>query len=107
MICYQFNLEYLTQVVWSNEVDGQRFAFLDTLFSTDLQFIHHLPQTLLQFHPSAEIYTCFYSLQIAGLLKECGLHSQSNYTDEDYDIKQYRKVIADADQQAHAVIPSR
>jgi hypothetical protein len=42
-----------------------------------------------------------------GTLKECGLHSQSNYTDEDYDIKQYCKVIADADQQAHAVIPSR
>ncbi|EPR89812.1 hypothetical protein L313_0762 [Acinetobacter haemolyticus CIP 64.3 = MTCC 9819] len=30
-ICYQVNLEYLVQVVWSNEVDGQRFALPDTL----------------------------------------------------------------------------
>jgi len=29
-ICHQVNLEYLAQVVWSNEVDGQGFAFSDT-----------------------------------------------------------------------------
>ncbi|WP_180042636.1 aconitate hydratase AcnA [Acinetobacter sp. YH16039] len=34
-ICHQVNLEYLAQVVWSNEVDGQRFAFPDTLVGTD------------------------------------------------------------------------
>ncbi|NAR79856.1 MULTISPECIES: hypothetical protein [Acinetobacter] len=40
-ICYQFNVEYLTQVVWSNEVDGQRFALPVTLiqyrFTTQIQ----------------------------------------------------------------------
>ena len=34
-ICHQVNLEYLAQMVWSNEVDGQRFAFPDTLVGTD------------------------------------------------------------------------
>lgn len=34
-ICHQVNLEYLAQVVWSNEIDGQRFAFPDTLVGTD------------------------------------------------------------------------
>lgn len=34
-ICHQVNLEYLAQVVWRNEVDGQRFAFPDTLVGTD------------------------------------------------------------------------
>ncbi|MCO8091524.1 aconitate hydratase AcnA [Acinetobacter pseudolwoffii] len=34
-ICHQVNLEHLAQVVWSNEVDGQRFAFPDTLVGTD------------------------------------------------------------------------
>ena len=29
-ICYQFNLEYLAPVVWSNGVDGQGSAFADT-----------------------------------------------------------------------------
>ncbi|MEG1271614.1 MAG: aconitate hydratase AcnA [Acinetobacter sp.] len=34
-ICHQVNLEHLAQVVWSNEVDGQHFAFPDTLVGTD------------------------------------------------------------------------
>jgi len=34
-ICHQVNLEHLAQVVWSDEVDGQRFAFPDTLVGTD------------------------------------------------------------------------
>ncbi|WP_312157848.1 aconitate hydratase AcnA [Acinetobacter variabilis] len=34
-ICHQVNLEYLAQVVWSNEIDGQRFAYPDTLVGTD------------------------------------------------------------------------
>ena len=29
-ICYQFNLEYLAQVVWSNEVMGSDSSFLIT-----------------------------------------------------------------------------
>ena len=35
-ICYQFNLEYLAPVVWSNEVDGQGSAFADTLGSLEV-----------------------------------------------------------------------
>lgn len=34
-ICHQVNLEYLAQVVWSNEIDGQSFAYPDTLVGTD------------------------------------------------------------------------
>ncbi|WP_425918269.1 aconitate hydratase AcnA [Acinetobacter sp. TSRC1-2] len=34
-ICHQVNLEYLAQVVWSNDVEGQHFAFPDTLVGTD------------------------------------------------------------------------
>ena len=34
-ICHQVNLEHLAQVVWSNEIDGQHFAFPDTLVGTD------------------------------------------------------------------------
>ena len=63
-ICHQVNLEYLAQVVWSNEVDGQGFAFSDTLFGTDSQFIHHILKIFLQFHPTAAIYAFFYSLRI-------------------------------------------
>jgi hypothetical protein len=59
-------------------------------------------------HRKKQFISVYYMAKYTeGTLKECGLHSQSNYTDEDYDIKQYCKVIADADQQAHAVIPSR
>jgi len=34
-ICHQVNLEHLAQVVWSNDVEGQHFAFPDTLVGTD------------------------------------------------------------------------
>lgn len=34
-ICHQVNLEYLAQVVWLNEHDGETFAFPDTLVGTD------------------------------------------------------------------------
>ncbi|MFT4021145.1 MAG: aconitate hydratase AcnA [Acinetobacter sp.] len=34
-ICHQVNLEYLAQAVWTAEVDGQNFAFPDTLVGTD------------------------------------------------------------------------
>lgn len=34
-ICHQVNLEYLARGVWSKEVNGQTFAFPDTLVGTD------------------------------------------------------------------------
>jgi len=34
-ICHQVNLEYLAQGVWSEEIDGQRWAYPDTLVGTD------------------------------------------------------------------------
>lgn len=34
-ICHQVNLEYLGKVVWNTEVNGERFAFPDTLVGTD------------------------------------------------------------------------
>ncbi len=34
-ICHQVNLEYLAQAVWTDDVDGQTFAFPDTLVGTD------------------------------------------------------------------------
>lgn len=34
-ICHQVNLEYLAQVVWTSEVDGQTYAYPDTLVGTD------------------------------------------------------------------------
>ncbi len=34
-ICHQVNLEYLAQVVWTDEVDGRTVAFPDTLVGTD------------------------------------------------------------------------
>lgn len=34
-ICHQVNLEYLAQVVWTNEEDGKTFAYPDTLVGTD------------------------------------------------------------------------
>ena len=34
-ICHQVNLEYLAKTVWTREVDGQTFAFPDTLVGTD------------------------------------------------------------------------
>src|SRR5690606_21991438 len=34
-ICHQVNLEYLGKVVWSNQVNGERYAFPDTLVGTD------------------------------------------------------------------------
>lgn len=34
-ICHQVNLEYLARGVWSKEIDGQTFAFPDTLVGTD------------------------------------------------------------------------
>jgi aconitate hydratase len=34
-ICHQVNLEYLAKVVWSTEVDGNTYAFPDTLVGTD------------------------------------------------------------------------
>ena len=34
-ICHQVNLEYLGQTVWSEECDGQRWAWPDTLVGTD------------------------------------------------------------------------
>ena len=61
-ICYQVNLEYLAQVVWSNEV-GQGFIFFDNLLGTDSQLIHHILEIFLQFHCAAAIYA-FYSLRI-------------------------------------------
>jgi len=34
-ICHQVNLEYLAQTVWTKEIDGETFAFPDTLVGTD------------------------------------------------------------------------
>lgn len=34
-ICHQVNLEYLSQPVWSTEVEGQEIAYPDTLVGTD------------------------------------------------------------------------
>ncbi len=34
-ICHQVNLEYLAKSVWTREVNGQNFAFPDTLVGTD------------------------------------------------------------------------
>lgn len=34
-ICHQVNLEYIAKTVWQNEVDGQKFAYPDTLVGTD------------------------------------------------------------------------
>jgi aconitate hydratase len=34
-ICHQVNLEYLAQAVWTAELDGQTFAYPDTLYGTD------------------------------------------------------------------------
>src|SRR5690606_2310907 len=34
-ICHQVNLEYLAQTVWSDEREGQPWAYPDTLVGTD------------------------------------------------------------------------
>jgi aconitate hydratase len=34
-ICHQVNLEYLSQVVWTAEIDGTTVAYPDTLYGTD------------------------------------------------------------------------
>lgn len=34
-ICHQVNLEYLAQVVWTDEVNGKKIAYPDTLVGTD------------------------------------------------------------------------
>lgn len=34
-ICHQVNLEYLAKAVWTNEVNGETFAYPDTLVGTD------------------------------------------------------------------------
>ncbi|MEM1046284.1 MAG: aconitate hydratase AcnA [Pseudomonadota bacterium] len=34
-ICHQVNLEYLSQTVWTREIDGETYAFPDTLVGTD------------------------------------------------------------------------
>ncbi len=34
-ICHQVNVEYLAQTVWTADVDGETFAYPDTLFGTD------------------------------------------------------------------------
>ena len=34
-ICHQVNLEYLAQVVWSQEIDGETWVYPDTLVGTD------------------------------------------------------------------------
>jgi aconitate hydratase len=34
-ICHQVNLEYISQVVWTGEVDGETIAYPDTLYGTD------------------------------------------------------------------------
>ena len=34
-ICHQVNLEYLSKVVWSSKIDGDTFAYPDTLVGTD------------------------------------------------------------------------
>ncbi len=34
-ICHQINLEYLSKVVWSSDVDGNKYVYPDTLVGTD------------------------------------------------------------------------
>ena len=34
-ICHQVNLEYLAKVIWSSEINGEKFAYPDTLVGTD------------------------------------------------------------------------
>ena len=34
-ICHQVNLEYLSQTVWTKEIDGETVAYPDTLVGTD------------------------------------------------------------------------
>jgi aconitate hydratase len=34
-ICHQVNLEYISQAVWTAEIDGQSYAYPDTLYGTD------------------------------------------------------------------------
>ena len=34
-ICHQVNLEYLSKVVWSSDIDGKTYAYPDTLVGTD------------------------------------------------------------------------
>jgi aconitate hydratase len=34
-ICHQVNLEYLSKVVWTKDIDGETYAFPDTLVGTD------------------------------------------------------------------------
>ena len=34
-ICHQVNLEYLSKVVWSSKINGEMFAYPDTLVGTD------------------------------------------------------------------------
>ena len=34
-ICHQVNLEYLAQTVWTNDIDGEVYAYPDTLVGTD------------------------------------------------------------------------
>ncbi|MCQ8241501.1 aconitate hydratase AcnA [Rhizosaccharibacter radicis] len=34
-ICHQVNLEYIAQAVWTGTVDGETFAYPDTLYGTD------------------------------------------------------------------------
>ena len=34
-ICHQVNLEYLSKVVWSEDLDGESYAYPDTLVGTD------------------------------------------------------------------------
>lgn len=34
-ICHQVNLEYLSRVVWTREIDGTTYAYPDTLYGTD------------------------------------------------------------------------
>jgi len=34
-ICHQVNLEYLARVVFTTEIDGETFAYPDTLVGTD------------------------------------------------------------------------
>jgi aconitate hydratase len=34
-ICHQVNLEFLAKTVWTNEIDGKKFAYPDTLVGTD------------------------------------------------------------------------
>ena len=34
-ICHQVNLEYLSKVVWSSNINGKNYAYPDTLVGTD------------------------------------------------------------------------